>query len=136
MTPVPINRNTWFGIATGPLRDIVTTETHIFTAIVQRDLDNNFKITNGTRFLLNDRFGRNTAPRGLANAAMQPFTSGLTTATGGNGIGYPVDLMTIGRERRERETDATFAVNATDLTGNFGTGIINHTLHGRHRAKP
>jgi len=128
VTPVPINRNTWFGIATGPLRDIVTTETHIFTAIVQRDLGNNFKITNGTRFLLNDRFGRNTAPRGLANAAMQPFTSGLTTGTGGNGIGYPVDLMTIARERRERETDATFAVNATDLTGKFDTGIINHTL--------
>ncbi|MGA7680839.1 MAG: TonB-dependent receptor, partial [Pseudolabrys sp.] len=128
VAPVPINRNTWFGIATGPLRDIVTTETHIFTGIVERDLDNNFKITNGTRVLINDRFGRNTAPRGLANAAMQPFTSGLTVGTGGNGIGYPVDLMTIGRERRERETDATFAVNATDLTGKFDTGIINHTL--------
>ena len=128
VAPVPINRNTWFGIATGPLRDIVTTETHIFTGIVERDLGNNFKITNGTRVLINDRFGRNTAPRGLANAAMQPFTSGLTVGTGGNGIGYPVDLMTIGRERRERETDATFAVNATDLTGKFDTGIINHTL--------
>ena len=59
---------------------------------------------------------------------MQPFTSGLTTGTGGNGIGYPVDLMTIGRERRERETDADYLVNATDLTGKFDTGIINHTL--------
>ena len=59
---------------------------------------------------------------------MQPFTSGLTTGTGGNGIGYPVDLMTIGRERRERETDAGYLVNATDLTGKFDTGIINHTL--------
>jgi catecholate siderophore receptor len=128
VTPVPILRNTWFGIATGPLRDIVTTETHILTAKVERELGNNFKITNGTRYLLNDRFGRNTAPRGLANAAMQPFTSGLTTGTGGLGIGYPVGLMTIGRERRERETDAGYLVNATDLTGKFDTGIINHTL--------
>ena len=126
--PVPIPRNTWFGIATGPLRDIVTTETHILTAKVERDLGSNFKITNGTRYLLNDRFGRNTAPRGLANAARQPFTSGLTTGAGGAGIGYPVDLMTIARERRERETDNTFLVNATDLTGKFETGIINHTL--------
>ena len=47
---------------------------------------------------------------------------------GGASIGYPVDLMTIARERRERETDATFLVNATDLTGKFDTGIINHTL--------
>ena len=128
VTPVPINRNTWFGIATGPLRDIVTTETHILTAKIERELGSNFKITNGTRYMLNDRFGRNTAPRGLANAALQPFTSGLTTGTGGNGIGYPVGLMTIGRERRERETDAGYLVNATDLTGKFDTGIINHTL--------
>lgn len=128
VTPVPIPRNTWFGIATGPLRDIVTTETHILTAKIERELGSNFKITNGTRYLLNDRFGRNTAPRGLANAAKQPFTSGLTTGAGGNGIGYPVDLMTIARERRERETDATFLVNATDLTEKFDTGIINHTL--------
>ena len=128
VTPVPINRNTWFGIATGPLRDIVTTETHILTAKIERELGSNFKITNGTRYMLNDRFGHNTAPRGLAKAALQPFTSGLTTGTGGNGIGYPVGLMTIGRERRERETDAGYLVNATDLTGKFDTGIINHTL--------
>ena len=64
--PVPIPRNTWFGIATGPLRDIVTTETHILSAKIERDLGSNFKITNGTRYMLNDRFGRNTAPRGLA----------------------------------------------------------------------
>ena len=32
------------------------------------------------------------------------------------------------RERRERETDAGYLVNATDLTGKFDTGIINHTL--------
>jgi catecholate siderophore receptor len=128
VTPVPINRNNWFGIATGPLRDVVQTQTHIFTGLIERELGSNFKVTNGTRYLMNDRFGRNTAPRGLANAAMQPFTSGLTMGTGGDGIGYPVDLMTIGRERRERETDATYLVNQTDLTGKFDTGIINHTL--------
>jgi catecholate siderophore receptor len=128
VTPVPIPRNTWFGTATGPLRDIVDTETHILSAKIERELGSNFRIVNGTRYLANDRFARNTAPRGLANAAMQPFTSGLSTGAGGDGIGYPVGLMTIARERRERETDATFLVNATDLTGKFDTGIISHTL--------
>ena len=73
VTPVPIPRNTWFGTATGPLRDIVDTETHILSAKIERELGSNFRIVNGTRYLANDRFARNTAPRGLANAAMQPL---------------------------------------------------------------
>jgi catecholate siderophore receptor len=127
-TPVPVNRQNWYGIATGPLRDIVNTETHILTATVEREIGNNFKLTNGTRYLANDRFSRVTAPRGLANSSGQAFTSGTTTGAGGLGIGYPVDSMTLARERRERETDATYAVNQTDLTGKFDTGIINHTV--------
>ncbi len=126
--PVPVNRNTWYGIATGPLRDIVNTETHILTATIEREVGNNFKVTNGTRYITNDRFSRVTAPRGLGNAAGQAFTSGTTTGAGGLGIGYPVDSMTIARERRERETDATYAVNQTDLTGKFDTGLVNHTV--------
>ena len=127
-TPVGVARNTWYGIANGPLRDVVTTETHILTGTLERELGNNFKLTNGTRYIDNDRFSRVTAPRGLANAAGQPFTSGTTTGTGGAGVGYPINLMTIGRERRERETDATYLVNQTDLTGKFNTGIVNHTV--------
>jgi catecholate siderophore receptor len=127
-TPVPVNRNTWYGIATGPLRDIVNTETHILTATVEREIGNNFKLTNGTRYLANDRFSRVTAPRGLGDSSGQAFTSGMTAGAGGLGIGYPVDSMTVARERRERETDATYAVNQTDLTGKFDTGIVNHTV--------
>jgi catecholate siderophore receptor len=110
------------------LRDIVTTETHIVTATIERDLGTNFKFTNGSRFLSNDRFSRVTAPRGLGNAADQPFNSGINIGTGGSSTGYPVDAMTIGRERRERETDATYLVNQTDLIGKFDTGIVNHTV--------
>ena len=128
VTPVPVNRSNWYGIATGPLRDIVTTETHILTATVERDLGSAFKLTNGTRFIDNDRFSRVTAPRGLGNSLGQAFNSGTTTGAGGAGVGYPVDAMTIARERRERETDATYLVNQTDLTGRFATGIVEHTV--------
>ena len=128
VTPVPTNRQNWYGIATGPLRDIVQTETHILTATVERDLGGAFKLTNGSRFIDNDRFSRVTAPRSLGDANNNVFTSGNTAGTGGSGVGYPVDSMTIGRERRERETDATYLVNQTDLTGKFDTGIVNHTV--------
>jgi catecholate siderophore receptor len=128
VTPVPVARSNWYGIASGPLRDVVTTETHILTGTLERELGNNFKLTNGTRYIANDRFSRVTAPRGLANAAGQPFTSILTAGTGGAGVGYPIGSMTIARERRERETDATYLVNQTDLTGKFNTGIVNHTV--------
>ncbi len=128
VTPVPTNRQNWYGIATGPLRDIVQTETHILTATVERDLGGAFKLTNGTRFIDNDRFSRVTAPRSLGDANNNVFTSGNTAGAGGTGVGYPVDLMTIGRERRDRETDATFLVNQTDLTGKFDTGIVGHTV--------
>lgn len=128
VTPVPVARSNWYGIASGPLRDVVTTETHILTGTLERELGNNFKLTNGTRYIANDRFSRVTAPRGLANAAGQAFTSGTTTGAGGAGVGYPLNSMRIARERRERETDATYLVNQTDLTGKFNTGIVNHTV--------
>ena len=131
VTPVPVNRSTWYGIATGPIRDIVETQTHIVSALVERDLGSDFKLSNGTRYIDSRRFARVTAPRGLGNAAYQPFisgTPGTPPATGGTGVGYPIDQMTIGRERRERQTNATYAVNQTDFTGKFDTGIINHTF--------
>jgi catecholate siderophore receptor len=126
VTPVPVNRQNWYGIATGPLRDIVTTETHILTATIERDLGSNFKLTNGTRYIDNERFSRVTAPRSLGNATNTVFQNGNTA--GAASAGYPVDSMTIGRERRERETDSTYLVNQTDLTGKFDTGIISHTV--------
>lgn len=118
VTPVPVNRSNWYGIATGPLRDVVDTQTHILTATIERDLGSNFKVTNGTRYLVNERFSRVTAPRTL-------YVTGTTTTPP---PGTSVDNMTIGRERRERETDATYFVNQTDLTGKFDTGIISHTV--------
>lgn len=121
VTPVPVNRSTWYGIATGPLKDIVETQTNILTATLERQLGDQFKLTNATRFIDNKRFARVTAPRGLGNSSNVAFTST-------SGIGYPVDAMTLARERRERQTNATYLVNQSDLTGKFDTGIVNHTV--------
>jgi catecholate siderophore receptor len=126
VSPAAVNRNNWYGIATGPLRDIVQTQTHILTATIERDLGSNFKLTNGTRYINNERFSRVTAPRSLGDANNTVFQNGNTA--GAASAGYSADNMTIGRERRERETDATYLVNQTDLTGKFDTGIISHTV--------
>ena len=91
---VPIPRNNWFGVVAGPLADVVTTETHIVTAKVEHDLTKDIKVTNATRYLLNDRFARPTAPRSLGGSNNIPF--GSTGAQ--NPIGFPVDQMTIGRQ--------------------------------------
>jgi catecholate siderophore receptor len=124
--PVPIRRQNWFGISGGPKPDLVSTQTHILTGMIEHELGSGFKISNGTRYIANDRFSRVTAPRALGNAAGTEFANGSNAGLAS--AGYPVNLMTIGRERRERETDATYAVNQTDLTGKFDTGFINHTI--------
>jgi len=121
---VPIPRNNWFGVVAGPLADVVTTETHIVTAKVEHDLTKDIKVTNATRYLLNDRFARPTAPRSLGGSNNIPF--GSTGAQ--NPIGFPVDQMTIGRQHFQNETDNTLLINQTDLTGKFRTGGLEHTF--------
>lgn len=126
VTPVPVSRKLWYGIDNGPFRDLTTTETHIVTALIERQLGDRFKVTNGTRFISNVRDSTVTAPRSLGNAANTVFANG--TSGGIASAGYPVDLMTIGRERRNRVTDASYLVNQTDLTGKFETGMLKHTF--------
>jgi catecholate siderophore receptor len=117
-TPVPIPRNNWFGVASGSLADVVQTETHILTAKFDHSLTKDIKVTNATRYIINDRFARPTAPRNLAQA------NNTTAVT----PGYPVELMTIGRQHFETETNNTLLINQTDLTGKFNTGSLEHTF--------
>src|SRR5262249_29907326 len=72
----------------------------------------------------NDRFSLPTSPRSLGNSAnvVFPTTAPFTQ------VGYPIDQMTIGRERRERETDNTYLVNQTDLVAKVHTGSWLHTI--------
>lgn len=123
---VPVNRRFWYGITSGPYKDLTTTETHILTGLIERQLGNGFKLSNGTRYINNERDSTVTAPRALGNAANVVFATGTTA--GIPSAGYPVDQMTIGRERRNRGTNADYLVNQTDLTGKFDTWFLNHTL--------
>lgn len=129
--PLPVPRTNFLGLAGGPLGDITTTDTHIITEKVEHEFDKVLKLSNATRYIDNERFARVTAPRnvGLANnnfpgKAGSPATWDGTTFP----FNYPVDQLTYGRERRERETDNTYLINQTDLVGKFITGIAEHQM--------
>ncbi|WP_458758419.1 TonB-dependent receptor [Afipia sp. TerB] len=111
--PMPTARSTWFGVRDGALRDLTTTETHIATFKIEREITDQVKLANTTRYIANDRYSLPTAMRSFG---------GFTTPN------QDPATLTIGRERRERWTDNTYFVNQTDLTAKFDTWGLAHTL--------
>ncbi len=103
-----------------PLRDLVQTDTHIVTAKLEHEFSNALKLSNATRYVYVDRMARPTAPRTL------------NTAGGSSAIpvGYSTDLMTIGRQHFETNTDNQMLVNQTDVVAKFDTGGFKHTMVG------
>jgi catecholate siderophore receptor len=128
VVPLPVPRTNWYGVPTGPLRDLTETTTHIGTAWLTHEFDNGIKVTNATRYIDNDRYSLPTSLRNVGNAANQLFANGATA--GLPAFGYPVELMTVGRERRIRETDNTYLINQTDFVAKLDAGVMTHTLVG------
>jgi catecholate siderophore receptor len=125
--PIPTARTNWFGVRDGDLRDLTTTETHMATFKVEREITDNVKLANTSRYISNDRYSLPTALRtfGVGNNVLP-----ANTPWGGMNFPYNADpnSMTIGRERRQRWTDNTYAVNQTDLNAKFETWGLRHTL--------
>jgi len=121
VTPLPVARNTFYGIPGGPFGDITRVDTHIATFKVEHEFSKDLKLVNATRYIDNDRYSLPTAPRAVGNAANVPFGNNPPPF-------YPVDLMTIGRERRMRDTGNTYSVNQTDLVGKFMTWSWEHQV--------
>jgi catecholate siderophore receptor len=116
--PIPVPRNNWYGVVGGPLADVVKTEAHTLTGKFEHDFTNDLKFSNTTRYVSVDRFTRTTAPRSLFQA------DNATAVT----PGYSPQLMTIGRQHFQVETDNSLLVNQTDLAGKFYTGSWLHTV--------
>lgn len=123
-TPIPVPRSNWYGVAGGPLADVVKTDTHIGTIKIERDLAPDLKISNATRFVSNNRFAINTAPRSLGDSTNTAFANPLPAGM----YNYPVDQMTIGRQHFQIETNNTLLTNQTDIGGKFYTGSLLHTF--------
>jgi catecholate siderophore receptor len=118
--PLPVPRNTWYGIATGPLRDITEVNTQIATAKIEHELGKDTKFTNAIRYIVNERYSLPTAPRAVGTAA-----AAFPNPPPAN---FPVDQMFLGRERRERQTNNTYLVNQGDVVTKFYTEAWQHTL--------
>ncbi len=118
--PLPVPRNNWFGIPTGSLRDITQLETHIATAKIEHELSKDTKLSNVVRYIDNDRFTRPTSPRSLGTAA--------AVFPNPPPANFPISQMFVGRERRQRQTDNTYAVNQGDLVTKFKTEGLEHTV--------
>lgn len=116
--PVQTSRDNWYGVTKGPLRDLVETNTHILTGKVEHKFNEALTVTNQTRYLLVDRMARPTAPRTLMTAG------GSTTIP----VGYPSDLMTIGRQHFQTDTNNSMIVNQTDAIAKFATFGMQHTV--------
>ncbi len=112
--PLPTPRTTWFGVRDGALRDLTTTETHMSTIKIEREISDQVKLANTTRYIDNQRYSLPTALRNFGTSFVTPNQDPST--------------LTIGRERRERWTNNTYLVNQTDLTAKFETWGIRHTL--------
>ncbi len=135
--PLPIPRTNFLGLAGGPLGDITETETHIITEKIEHEFDKDLKVSNATRYIDNERFARVTAPRnvGIADSNFPGRPASATQSAGPAfwapptfPFNYPVEALSYGRERRERETDNTYLINQTDLVGKFITGIAEHQM--------
>jgi catecholate siderophore receptor len=124
--PIPIPRSQTYVVPGGPLQDITDDTTHILTGKVEHQIDKDIKIVNATRYMENDRFTRPTSLRSIGDAGNVVFANGATAGT--PSFGYPFGLMTVGRERRERETNNTYFVNQTDLAGKFHSGSVEHQV--------
>ncbi len=62
---MPTPRTTWFGVRDGDLRDLTTTETHMGTFKVEREITDDVKLANTTRYIVNDRYSLPTALRNI-----------------------------------------------------------------------
>ena len=128
--PIPVPRQVFYGVVGGPLADRQLTNTHIATARFEHDFDDGLKISNATRYVSVDRMSRPTPPRSLgdANSTFVVPQPAAGPAIAPPPPGYPVELMTIGRQHFETLTDNTLFINQTDLTGKFHTGSLEHTF--------
>jgi catecholate siderophore receptor len=115
--PLPVPRNTWYGIPTGPLRDITEVNTQIATAKIEHELNNNTKFSNAIRYIVNERYSLPTSPRAVGN--LDGTAAPANTA---------IDQLFLGRERRERQTNNTYLVNQGDVVTKFNTEAWQHTL--------
>jgi catecholate siderophore receptor len=109
--PPKIDWDTFFGF---PDVDHERTFANIGTAKLEHRFNEQINVRNTLRFSLIDRDAGVTPPR----------------INGTPALGTPLSLITVNRNRPNRETTETILSNQTDLVARFDTWAFKHTLNG------
>lgn len=102
-----VPRQAWYGVTGGDLPDLENVNANIGTLRLRQGFSDQTSLTTSVRYGQVHRLARPTAPRGLTPA---------------------VDPTTIGRQRYEIQTDNDYLAVQVDLSSQFKTGILEHTL--------
>lgn len=123
--PMPVPRNTYYQVLSGPLSDYEKFDVHIGTLKIEHDITKDIKLTNTTRYL---NVNRDTRVRGIQLSATNIFNA----STGGT-AGYPpagADLNNYWVQNTnhfQNNTINTLLANQTDLVAKFATAGLQHT---------
>jgi catecholate siderophore receptor len=109
-SPVPVSRNTWYGILSGPNPDVDRVDASIATAKLEHEFNNQLKVTNTTRYTDVLHYQLNVFPEPNTT---EPLLSNLNTPWTPN--------------RNSTAIHAKLLANQTDFTARFDTWKLEHT---------
>jgi catecholate siderophore receptor len=108
--PVPVARNTWYGILSGPNPDVDRVDASIATAKIEHEFDNQLKVTNTTRYTDVLHYQLNVFPEPNTNV---PLLAALNSPWIPN--------------RNSTAIHAKLLANQTDFAAHFSTWKLEHT---------
>jgi catecholate siderophore receptor len=111
--PVPVPRDTWYGIKSGPFPDVEKVDAHVATARFVHEFTNDIKITNTSRYVNVDRFQRTSTPGQMGLPPNPAPVGSINTYLPG---------------RQWTEVSNELFANNTDLSAKFSTGWLRHSL--------
>ena len=108
-SPVPVPRNTWYGILSGPNPDVDRVDASVATAKIEHEFSNALKVTNTTRYTDVLHYQLNVFPEPAAN---------VPPAGTPNPMWIP--------NRNSTAIHAKLLANQTDFNAHFNTWTLEH----------
>ncbi|MDP2228281.1 MAG: TonB-dependent receptor plug domain-containing protein, partial [Moraxellaceae bacterium] len=117
--PVPVDRSTYFGWSN---TDRETAVIDTLTALLEKDINDSLSLRNATRFAKTENYSNSATMNGLVCIGGVPFNATGTCPTAGDTFSISTNIGNV------RDDETAILANVTDLTWNFSTGGVGHTL--------
>lgn len=115
--PTNVDRNTFYGFTD----DRTNQDIAALSAGITHKFSPNLRLRNQTQFNYVETDARETAPNSVGSVSARGFTP-LTTST------LPLDQLFVRLQSHDRKIRDYSVFNQTELTANFDTGSVKHTL--------